>query len=1038
MCSTFRLTLLLMKLYDALNIRKDESLAVMLFVLQSFFLGTFLGTFDVGANTLFLQVFDETMIPKAIVISGLTGILLTSLYSYFQSRIVFSRLAVANLFMVFVFTYLLRAGYYFSDTKWLAFALFVLMGPLNIVALVGFWGTVSRMFDLRQGKRLFGIIDMGQVIGVIISSWAVPFLVAKGFKSVNLIYISAFSAFFAFTLQIFINSNFPGQLKAKILESKKKSRFVDTMRIPYVRTMAFFVVCSMLVAFFVHYLFLAVADERFASNEELAKFLGALMGTLTFVSILVKTFVYGPLMKNYGLRVSLLISPIIVILVSIGAAFVGSFFGYTVASGAFTFFFLLISLAKLFQKVLKDSIEAPSLKMIYQSLDPSIRYEVQARVDGTINEMSALASGIFLTILSLISFIHLIHYTYFLIGIIAVWSYITLKLYRGYRKSLEDTLAQSFRKETKVSESEAFINGLSNLSIADQIRIISRSRPWLLPNFLRNKLLASGSEDLVVITNQIKELGDVSFIQDFEKLRNKSKDSIGLIDDSIAYLNSILHASSHVEKIKSLLSSKDFEDRIYAAKLIGASKKVDVKSNLTFLMRDLVPAVKMQAIWAARGTRSKELITFLIDFLDKDQYASYAHAALIDSGETGLEMMELALQRSNTSPNFKERILRIIPDTGSRIASTVLFNHLSVKSSLCSTVVNGLVRLNFMADEKERLYINKMLIEQAGICAWNLNAYHHCPQNSVYPHLKDELEQEYHASIRALFNLLKLVYDKSSIEAVQENLEAGTGQSISYAVELLDTFMAEDLKPYIVPLLEDTSITNKLWALESYFPLRHLTSEELLKAIINRDNNLIGKQSKIYALSAFQYIEGRTISVDLVAQLFNTDKYLRQISAQIIEGINREEYLSCKKRLSDKLRVELDRLMEISRSTNSSVVDRINFYKTVHPGNIEWNSLLFILYHSTVVRLKAANFEEIDIFSGKSLLLFVEKGKIVVTDLGNQVKEYQAGSIVNTFRLDRNWKLRVEEESILHYIELDKLVGSMYDNEYLVQYVESI
>ena len=57
-----------MKLYDALNIRKDESLAVILFVSLSFFLGTFLGTFDVGANTLFLQVFDETMIPKAIVI----------------------------------------------------------------------------------------------------------------------------------------------------------------------------------------------------------------------------------------------------------------------------------------------------------------------------------------------------------------------------------------------------------------------------------------------------------------------------------------------------------------------------------------------------------------------------------------------------------------------------------------------------------------------------------------------------------------------------------------------------------------------------------------------------------------------------------------------------------------------------------------------------------------------------------------------------------------------------------------------------------
>ncbi|HNV52983.1 MAG TPA: hypothetical protein PKM28_08850, partial [Tenuifilaceae bacterium] len=152
-----------MKLYEALNIRKDEYLAVLLFVFQSFFLGTFLGTFDVGANTLFLQAFDQTMIPKAIVISGITGILLTSLYSYFQNRIIFSNLAVINLLVVFVFTFLLRAGYFFTDTKWLAFALFVLMGPLNIIALVGFWGTVSRIFDLRQGKRLFGIIDTGQV-----------------------------------------------------------------------------------------------------------------------------------------------------------------------------------------------------------------------------------------------------------------------------------------------------------------------------------------------------------------------------------------------------------------------------------------------------------------------------------------------------------------------------------------------------------------------------------------------------------------------------------------------------------------------------------------------------------------------------------------------------------------------------------------------------------------------------------------------------------------------------------------------------------
>jgi len=1030
-----------MRLYDALNIRKDESLAVMLFVLQSFFLGTFLGTFDVGANTLFLQVFDESMIPKAIVISGLTGIFLTSLYSYFQSRLVFSKLAVINLFVVFLFTYLLRFGYYFSDTKWLAFALFVLMGPLNIIALVGFWGTVSRIFDLRQGKRLFGIIDTGQVIGIILSSWAVPFMVAKGFITINLIYISTISAFIAFVLQIFINSHFPGQLKAKISKTKEKSRFMDTMKIPYVRTMAFFVVFSMLVAFFVHYLFLVVADNRFESNEEMAKFLGGLMGTLTFVSILIKTFVYGPLMKNYGLKVSLLISPVIVALVTVSAALIGSFFGYTIASAAFTFFFLLISLAKLFQKALKDSIEGPSLKMIYQSLDPSIRYEVQARVDGTINEMAALASGIFLTILSLLSFIQLIHYTYFLIGIIALWFVITIRLYRGYRRSLEETLEKSASKEVKSSDVEKFKGYLNNLELEEQIRIIERSKPWELVGYIEEKLSKSESADLPVLLNKVEYLGDVVFLQTLQQVRKRfdGTKSAELIDETIGSIKAIQVDSNDIDKIKDLTNSRNYEDRVRAAKLIGASKNNAIKNNLTFLMRDLVPAVKVSAIWAARGTRSKELIIFLIDFLDKEAYAPLAHCSLMNSGETGLEMLELALQRTNTSPYFKERILRIIPETGSRIASNVLFRNLSVKSSLCPVVVNGLVKLNFVADEKERLSINKMLVEQAGICSWNLNAFYFCPSTSKYPYLKDELELEYHNSIHNLFNLLKLVYDKSSIEAVIENLEAGTGQSISFAVELLDTFMDEDMKPYIVPLLEDTSIINKIWALENYFPLRHFSPEELLKAIINRDNNLISKQAKIYALNSFQYIENRSVSSDLVAQLFNTDKYLRQLSAQIIEGISRDEYLNCKKRLNDKLRVELDRLMDLSRITNRNVIDRINFYKSVHSKSIAWSNLLFILYNASVTRQNPGVFSEVELFKGKPMLLYIEQGKVSVTNQSNEFVEFSEGSILNTSKFDQNiYKISIIEESVIHYIEIEKFVGSMYDNEFLAQYIEYI
>lgn len=72
-----------MALHETLNLRKEEVVPVAMMVFQSVFLGFFLGAFDVSANTLFLNSFDQAMIPKAIVISGLTGIVLTSLYSYF-------------------------------------------------------------------------------------------------------------------------------------------------------------------------------------------------------------------------------------------------------------------------------------------------------------------------------------------------------------------------------------------------------------------------------------------------------------------------------------------------------------------------------------------------------------------------------------------------------------------------------------------------------------------------------------------------------------------------------------------------------------------------------------------------------------------------------------------------------------------------------------------------------------------------------------------------------------------------------------------
>lgn len=1030
-----------MRITEALNIREEESLPVLLFVLQSFFLGTFLGTFDVASNTLFLSSFESQMISKSYTISGLIGILLTSIYSSLQNRISFHKLALGSFATVFIATFLLRFGYYFSDTKWLAFGLFILMGPLNIIALLGFWGSAGRIFDLRQGKRLFGLIDLGQIIGIIISSWAVPVLVASSFSTINLMYISAISAFVAFLLQVLINSKFSSTLavkpqsQAKLDKKQAKNGLVAMLRIPYVRIMALFVVCSTFAAFFVQYLFLAVSGSRFTDSTELAKFLGALMGTLTFISVLIKSFVYGPLMKNYGLKISLLLSPIVVGFITIGAALVGSLFGYTIESAAFTFFFLLIALSKIFQTSLKSSIESPSLKMLYQSLPPNIRYEVQARVDGTINEVSCVTSGLLLTAIGLLSFTSTMLYIYVLLAIVVVWSVITAKLYKGYRRTLEQTLEDSVKKSDNNEDKNSLFDSICTIPMEQQVFIVEKSRPWELPSFIAKNIEKADTQSIAILLAKTEEYGITSLIEPLQKLQQKTDtQNRTSIEQTVTYLKQILETAKSEATIKQLLDSKDYQERIEAAKAIGTSTKKSSKINLTLLLRDLVPAVKRQAIWASQGSTSKEVISFLIDFLNKNQYAAIAHGAIINSGDTGLELLALALQRGDSSTKFKERIIRIIPCTGSKNASKILLNNLKLKSDLCQATIDGLLQLNYKANEKEAASIKSLIVEQAGICSWNLNIQHQCPPDSEYPLLKFKLEDEYEASIRLLFDLLKLLYEKHSIMAVQENIESGTSQSITFAIEMLDTFLDDDLKTYLIPLLEDSSLSSKIWTLCSYFPLRQYSTTELLTATINRDNNLISKQTKILALNSFKFSNNAEITQDLVAQLFNSDKYLRQISAQIIESINQTDYLTYKKRLTDRSRIELDKLQDTYNQTGLTVADKLVFIKSMKMINPSKQNTDFMLYNLSTIKIsKGIDLKQLELFKGSPMLIFVEKGGIEANFERRIAKAFSPGSTINMGHYQKTGcQLNTTTDTILQYVAIDKMAEELYDNKSLI------
>ena len=65
----------------------------------------------------------------------------------------------------------------FTDADWVVFSMFVAVGPMFSLVQLGYWGLAGRLFDLRQAKRLFGLVGAGEELSTIVALFATPLLI---------------------------------------------------------------------------------------------------------------------------------------------------------------------------------------------------------------------------------------------------------------------------------------------------------------------------------------------------------------------------------------------------------------------------------------------------------------------------------------------------------------------------------------------------------------------------------------------------------------------------------------------------------------------------------------------------------------------------------------------------------------------------------------------------------------------------------------------------------------------------------------------
>jgi len=900
-------------LSSAMNIRPDEELLTTLLFLHSCLVGLSVTSFFAVANASFVADFGSEMLPHAYIVSAIVGSSLGLFYSKLDKYLSFSNLLIVNLIFLLTSVCFFRIGFWISDSKWLSFAIFVWITPVLSLIYIEFWALAGRLYYPKQAKRLFGLVGSGEVAAGILSYFSISFIVDR-IGAVNLLLISGVSFAVCLIILIIITRKFEGiilETESQQPAAKKKveSKFFDLLKDRYLLRIIIVMVFATFAMFFIDYAFLNQAHARYHNKEELARFFGFLYGTAKFVELIVKSVIYGRIVNRFGIKAGLLLLPVALGLLALGAAVTG-----TVADMGLAFFWLII-LTKFFDRIGRRSVYETSFRILYQPLNPRQRLAFQTKTEGIFEPIVTGLAGGALLLFKLIEGFTLVYFAYILFLLIGGWVFFSLLVSREYSSALSKALEKRhLGSDVEISMQDTAVLDVlkqkldSNhpIEVIYSLNMLEKSDVLNFDKILSRLINHKNPQVRQDVLKRI-EVRKVSRLQDAVRQKIESDDSprvraaamrtlcaLGEADVAetvIPYLKSqdqhikmgamvglIRHAGfegilASGDDLLKLANASDPDQRAYAANILGEVGLPTFYRPLLPLLQDENFRVRRSAIKAASQIGNPRLAGQIIKNLTVPATRSSAVAALIKMGDAALPALENVFNNQLTDNDLRSRIVRICGRIGGERAIELLLNKMNYA---CEEVrYHVFVALNlcgYHAKSSQKAAIQQKIEAEVADAVWTSAVMADLGLRET-SFLKSALENEIQQNRKRIFLLLSFLYPARSKAILQANdiLLYSTPDERAkrdYALEIIEETVSKKERAFLLPLIEKLSPQERLRRLESRFPHDTASSVRRLTEMIQRDEGAMTPLTKVYIL----YLVGEmSYTLNLVGKISSAE-----------------------------------------------------------------------------------------------------------------------------------------------------------------------
>jgi AAA family ATP:ADP antiporter len=754
-------------------------------------------------------------LPYAYLISAVVMGFIVIFNARFLQRLPLRATILGSLAFFFAGLVLLRLSLPGHPKSGALMILFWLWGEIFLVMSVPqFWILAYDVFPPRRIKALVGSFVKAGLLGGIAGSLAASRL-AGPLGTVNLLLVTAGAlvAAAAFVAPVLARPSAPppAELGGEKPPSREPSGYLKGFRLVsgnrYLLLLSGTMFAAMTVTTLIDARFNTILGASKNVEAERTAFLGAFSTVLFVVSYLLQAGLTHRVLRRFGLRTALMVTPVTLALGTAAVVFVpttAALWWGAALRGA--------------DKSLTHTFSQSTREILYVPVHPRLRAQAKFVIDMFVNKLGDGAASILLIAANALFHPGWRGYSFITAVFIVGWVAMNWRLMKEYGGVVKENLRVSWPDADKLVLERVNVDAAK--LVFDTLESRNQSTALYAMNLLdlvRKEGLSPELKDLLNVGTARVGAGSLDTLLDaaggplFQDWDESIAD--GRLD---AEVREILALDVYRDVMKTRFeawagspeSGKDTE-AMEAAKALGRVPAGSLlAANLRPLLRSDVPEVVRYALESAGKLRRREFVPLIVPHLQSPQLADAATAALLAYGGRISGTLGDAL----ADPGEDVAVRRAVPGVLARIAtpraSAVLLRALRRGDAAVRTrVIEALVRIRAAHPEAawpaETVSVEVRKSAEAA-CDWI--------ERLALGGAKDEAGAARAALgpvFKQIFDLLSLVYPYADIVRAWQNYVRGERRAVDYSLDLLEHLLRREDKDTVLPLLEEATAEEK-------------------------------------------------------------------------------------------------------------------------------------------------------------------------------------------------------------------------------------